>query len=147
MKLLMVVAVAVPMLGACASRQAAPPPPPPPPPPIVQVLVSPPPAAAPSAPSTPVAAPVVPAPITGAAPMIVPVMPPPPPALQAGEAFVTQPTPMRARPIGSGIIEQNIPAGASLRLEVRQVTRDGAWWFVKYQGQTGWVSERGLSQE
>lgn len=142
MKLLAVVAMTVPMLGACASRQAALPPPPPPPPPIVQVLVAP-----PSAPSAPAAAPVVPAPITGAAPMIAPVVPPPPPALQAGEAFVTQPTPMRARPIASGIIEQNIPAGASLRLEVRQVTRDGAWWFVKYQGQTGWVSERGLSQQ
>lgn len=70
----------------------------------------------------------------------------PAPGIQAGPAHAAQPSMLRSRPQGSAQVEHYIPAGASLRLQVRQVNGDGAWWFAEYQGATGWVSEAGLSQ-
>lgn len=70
----------------------------------------------------------------------------PAPGILAGPAHAAQPSMLRSRPQGSAQVEHYIPAGASLRLQVRQVNGDGAWWFAEYQGATGWVSEAGLSQ-
>jgi len=89
------------------------------------------------------------------APVYVPVaqpypVPPPPAApptttLQPGDAHAGQPTILRSRPQAQATAEHYIPAGATVRLQMRQTNSDGAWWFVEYQGTTGWLSESGLS--
>lgn len=70
----------------------------------------------------------------------------PPPALMPGPAKTRQATVLRARPQHQSTVEGPVPAGASLKLQVRQSNRDGAWWYTEYQHYSGWVQESALSQ-
>ncbi|AXQ27315.1 SH3 domain-containing protein [Solimonas sp. K1W22B-7] len=70
----------------------------------------------------------------------------PPPALMPGPAKVKQATLLRARPQNQATVEGPVPAGAALKLQMRQTNRDGAWWFTEHQGLTGWINESALSQ-
>ncbi|HSW14110.1 MAG TPA: SH3 domain-containing protein [Solimonas sp.] len=99
------------------------------------------PLAAPTPPPQPVYTPVAtPYPVPAAAAAVAT------PTLSAGPAHAGQPGMLRARPQSTGTVEAYIPAGAVLTLRVQQTNADGGWWFTEYEGKTGWVSERGLTQ-
>ncbi|HEY0915616.1 MAG TPA: hypothetical protein VGE22_12160 [Solimonas sp.] len=70
----------------------------------------------------------------------------PPPALMPGPAKTKQATVLRARPQHQATIEGPVPAGASLKLQVRQSNRDGGWWYTQHQQYSGWIEEATLSQ-
>ncbi len=70
----------------------------------------------------------------------------PPPALMPGPAKTRQATVLRARPQHQSTVEGPVPAGASLKLQVRQSNRDGGWWYTEYQQYSGWIEEATLSQ-
>lgn len=67
-------------------------------------------------------------------------------SLSPGDAHAAQSIVVRQRPQPQATVAMAVPAGASLRLQVRQLNGDGAWWFVDYQGTSGWVSENSLVQ-
>lgn len=70
----------------------------------------------------------------------------PPPALMPGPAKAKQAGVLRARPQHASTVEGPVPAGAALKLQVRQTNRDGAWWYTEHQGYSGWIHEGSLSQ-
>lgn len=71
----------------------------------------------------------------------------PPPALMPGPATTKRATVLRARPQGQSSVEGPVPAGAKLKLQVRQSNRDGGWWYTEYQGYSGWIDEASLGQQ
>ncbi len=62
----------------------------------------------------------------------------------AGAHVAAQPVPLLRQPLVGAPVERVIPAGATAQLKQRMANANGGWWFVAFEGTSGWVSESAL---
>ena len=89
------------------------------------------------------AAPVAPAPVAAPQPTTIPADLPGGMAA-IGVRLTAQPTMLLRQPRSGAPVDGNLPAGAEVQLLQRVPNAQGVWWYVSYNGTTGWVSERAL---
>lgn len=128
--------------GGNSARSYAPPPAPAPAP----AAYVPPPAPMPAPVPAPVVAEPKPVPVAPAAvPQPTTVKPDLPGGMAAiGVRLTAQPTMLLRQPRSGAPVDGNIPAGAEVQLLQRVPNAQGVWWYVSYNGNTGWVSDIAL---
>lgn len=87
--------------------------------------------------------------VTAPAPQAVvpaPVATPKGSGLSAGSHPLAHPAVLLRQPRTGATIDASIPAGATVELKQRLPNAGGVWWFVNYNGSTGWLSDSALVQ-